>query len=76
MTLIQSVYQGLNLLYDNLYRDYLLDLLSMQMDRIVRDYERISFGPGQRFVSKGCYILQLGPGKDPALIPRSEWVIQ
>jgi hypothetical protein len=74
--LVQSVYQGLNLLYDNLYRDYLLDLLSMQMDRIVRDYERISFGPGQRYVSKGCYILQLGPGKDPALLPRSEWVIQ
>ena len=76
MMLFQAVYQGLNLLYDDLYRDYLLDLLSMQMDRIVRDYERISFGPGQRFVSKGCYILQLGPGKDPALLPRSEWVIQ
>lgn len=74
--LIQSVYQGLNLLYDNLYRDYLLDLLSMQMDRLVRDYERISFGPGQRYVSKGCYIIQLGPGADPALIPKSEWVIQ
>jgi len=74
--LIQSVYQGLNLLYDNLYRDYLLDLLSMQMDRIVRDYERISFGPGQRYVSKGCYIIQLGPGAEPALIPKSEWVIQ
>ena len=74
--LIQSVYQGLNKLYDNLYRDYLLDLLSMQMDRIVRDYERISFGPGQRYVSKGCYIIQLGPGTDPELIPRSEWVIQ
>ena len=74
--LIQSVYQGLNLLYDNLYRDYLLDLLSMQMDRIVRDYERISFGPGQRYVSKGCYIIQLGPGAEPPLIPKSEWVIQ
>jgi len=71
----QATLQGLNLIYDNLYRDHLLDVMSMQMDLIVRDYERFSFGPGQRYVSKGCYILQLGSGNDPALLPRSEWVI-
>jgi hypothetical protein len=72
----QAILQGLNRLYDNLYRDHLLDIMSMQMDLTVRDYERFSFGPGQRFASKGCYIIQLGPGTDPALIPKSEWVIQ
>jgi hypothetical protein len=71
----QATLQGLNLIYDNLYRDHLLDVISMQMDLIVRDYERFSFGPGQRYVSKGCYIIQLGPGSDPQLLPRSEWVI-
>jgi len=71
----QATLQGLNLIYDNLYRDHLLDVMSMQMDVTVRDYERFSFGPGQRYVSKGCYIIQLGPGNDPALIPRSEWVM-
>jgi len=71
----QATLQGLNLIYDNLYRDHLLDVMSMQMDVIVRDYERLSFGPGQRFASKGCYIIQLGPGPEPALLPRSEWVI-
>lgn len=71
----QSTLLGLSLLYDNLYRDNLLDIMSMQMDLIVRDYERLSFGPGQRYASKGCYIIQLGPGPDPALVPRSEWVI-
>lgn len=45
------------------------------MDLVVKDYERLSFGPGQRYVSKGCYIIQLGPGDDPPLLPRSEWVI-
>lgn len=70
----QVVLQGVNLIYDNLYRDHLLDVLSMQMDVTVEDYERFSFGPGQRFVSKGCYIIQLGRGKEPALLPRSEWV--
>ena len=71
----QATLRGLNLLYGNLYRDHLLDIMSTQMDLIVRDYERFSFGPGQRYVSKGCYIIQLGPGANPALLPRSEWVI-
>lgn len=70
----QAVLRGLNLLYDNLQRDHLLDVMSMQMDLTLRDYERLSFGPGQRYVSKGCYIIQLGPGADPPLLPRSEWV--
>jgi hypothetical protein len=71
----QSVQRGLSLLYDNLYRDNLLDIMSMQMDLIVRDYERLSFGPGQRYASKGCYLIQLGGGAEPAIIPRSEWII-
>lgn len=71
----QATLQGLNLLNDNLHRDHLLDIMSMQMDLVVRDYERFSFGPGQRYVSKGCYIIQLGPGAEPALLPRSEWVV-
>lgn len=67
--------QGLRDLENNLYRDHLLDEMSMQMDRTVFDYERLSSGPGQRYASKGCYILQLGPGPEPELIPRSEWVV-
>jgi len=73
--LSQAVTQGLLNIEDNLYRDYLLDELSMQMDRVTFDFERFSFGPGQRYSSKGCYILQLGPGTEPELIPRSEWVV-
>lgn len=73
--LTQVVLRGLYLLYDNLYQDHLLDIISTQMDTTVRDFERFSFGPGQRYVSKGCYIIQLGPGTDPALLQRSDWVI-
>lgn len=72
--LIQAALQGLRQLEDNLYQDHLLDVMSMQMDQIVPDYERLSFGPGQRYASKGCYIIQLGPGDKPELIKRSEWV--
>jgi hypothetical protein len=70
----QVTQRGLNLLYDNLYRDHLYDVMSMQMDQTVLDYERFSFGPGQRYVSKGCYVIQLGPGAEPELLPRTPWV--
>jgi hypothetical protein len=59
----------------NYYRDYLFDVIGMMADTNSVDYERISFGPGQRYVSKGCYIVQLSPGQIPDLIKRSDWVI-
>lgn len=70
----QILLRTINQMNDNLHRDYLLDIIGMQMDITVRDYERISFGPGQRYLSKGCYIIQLGAGKNPSLIQKSEWV--
>lgn len=60
---------------EQFYRDYLLDLISMVKDLEVPLYERMSFGPGQRYASKGCYIVQLGKGNNPELLVRSEWVI-
>lgn len=57
------------------YRDNFLDVLGMVEDQVVPLYERLSFGPGQRYASKGCYIVQLGPGEAPELLKKSEWVI-
>ncbi len=60
------------------YRDYLLDMASELADknRTIPLYTRISFGPGQLYASKGCYITQLDPGGSRALLRKSEWVIQ
>jgi hypothetical protein len=62
---------------DNFYRDYLLDAMDMMIDQTfaIAPYERVSFGPGQRYASKGCYVVQLGPGPQPDLLKRSEWVV-
>jgi hypothetical protein len=59
----------------NYYRDYLFDVVGMMADSGSLDFERISFGPDQRYLSKGCYIVQLSPGPKPELIKRSDWVI-
>lgn len=59
----------------NFYRDYLFDVIGMQQDIQLPLYERLSFGPEQRYASKGCYIVQLSKGELAELVRRSEWVI-
>lgn len=59
----------------NYYRDTFLDVISMIPDQTPLDYERLSFGPGQRYASKGCNIVQLTEGANPVLVKKSDWVI-
>jgi ABC-type branched-subunit amino acid transport system substrate-binding protein len=59
----------------NYYRDNLLDQISMIQDMDLPLYERLSFGPGQRYASKGCYIVQLSTSEKNQLIKKSTWVI-
>jgi len=60
------------------YRDYFIELLEATPDLSVIPvtYPRLSFGTGQRYASKGCYIVQLTDGPRPELVKRSEWIIQ
>jgi len=74
-SLIQVLKQALMDMDRFYYRDAFLDAIGMQKDQILPDYERLSFGPGQRYASKGCYVMQLGPGDRPALVKQSDWVI-
>ncbi len=62
---------------DDFYRDYFFDILDMMRDQYysIAVYPRLSFGPGQRYASKGCYIVQIVGGEDPHLEKRSNWVI-
>lgn len=73
--LIKVLERALREMKENFYRDYLLDIISMGIDLDVPLYERMSFGPGQRYASKGCYIVQLGKGNNPVLVKKSSWVI-
>jgi len=72
------------------YRDNLLDsigmsrnaggMASMSMGGEVPEetfplYKRLSFAAGQRYASKGCYIVQLTKGENPGLVAKSDWVI-
>jgi hypothetical protein len=60
----------------NYYRDHFLDVFDMQRDQTytVLNYPRLSFGPGQRYAAKGCYLVQLTEGPAPELVPKNDWV--
>lgn len=59
------------------YRDRFVDIIDMMRDEYysIGSYPRVSFGPGQRYASKGCYIVQLNDGETVDLIPKSGWVV-
>jgi len=59
------------------YRDRFLDIFDMMRDEYysIGCYPRVSFGPGQRYASKGCYIAQASDDEAPVLIPKSGWVV-
>jgi len=75
--IVRMLSEQLGMLKGYYYRDRLLELIDMMPDQSydVVLYPRLSFGPGQRYASKGCYIVQLTEGPHPELVKRSEWVI-
>jgi hypothetical protein len=53
------------------YRDYLLDMIdhSQRMDAYVANYPWISFGPEQRYLAKGAYIINLQSNEARWIVP-------
>ncbi|NVO00963.1 MAG: ABC transporter substrate-binding protein [Geobacteraceae bacterium] len=75
MASLRVLTQALKEMRGDFFRDYLFDTISMMQDLELPLYERLSFGPEQRYASKGCYVVQLSKGEKPDLIKKSDWVI-
>jgi hypothetical protein len=74
-TMTDIVSEVLGRMERNFYRDYMLDLTDLLQDQIQTDYEKLTFTPGKRYASEGCYIMQMSGGPDPVLTPRSGWAL-
>ncbi len=74
-TITQLVTMSLMDMGGSYYSDNFFDVMSMLADQASPVFGRLSFGPGQRYASKGCYIVQLTKGSDPELLRKSDWVI-
>ncbi len=61
---------GMTHIKRNFYRDYLLDVIDhvQRMSVFVGNYPRVSFGPEQRYLAKGAYVIDLKTKK-------SRWVV-
>ena len=68
---------GIKHMRSEFFRDYFLEGFDMMIDQdyAIAVYPRLTFGPGQRYASKGCYVIQLTKGQPPELVKKSDWVI-
>jgi hypothetical protein len=76
-SLFSTLTGALAMMRNYVYRDYFVELIEKTPDLTVVPvpYPRMSFGTGQRYASKGCYVVQLSEGPKPELVKRSEWII-
>jgi len=58
-------------------RDYFLEIVEHETESVPWPtvYPRVSLGPGQRFASKGCYILRYPERPGGAMTPSGDWII-
>lgn len=76
--LLKSVFsEALNSTAGEFYREYFLDTLDEGRDQLQTSltYPSLSFGPGQRYASKGCYVVTITKGANPKVVRQSDWVI-
>jgi hypothetical protein len=63
---------------DNFVRDYLVELVEEQLsERLVNGYfSRLGLAPGQRFASKGGYLVRLADAAGgPRIVAESSWIV-
>ena len=58
-------------------REYLLERVEHRLGTALEPsiYPRLSLGPGQRYASKGSYIVRVGGAEQGQLTPVSDWIV-
>lgn len=76
-TSVMLLGNALRHLRGNYYRDYVLELLEHKVENAVVTsvYPRLSIGPGQRYASKGAYILKISKDPKHPLSSTGPWII-
>jgi hypothetical protein len=69
--------ENLGHMLDNFLRDYLVEQLEAMLGRRILTgyYPRFGLGPGQRFASKGGYIVRFTGPDEKKLAPEGDWIV-
>ena len=69
--------EGMAQLANNYLRDYLIERIEMMVGRPLPGsvYPRLGLGQGQRFASKGGYIVRFAPPESHRLAAESGWIV-
>jgi hypothetical protein len=70
------VSETLNHIVDAFVRDYLIERVEMALDHRVLTgyYPRLTLAPGQRFASKGGYVVRFADSQGTKVAPLGEWI--
>lgn len=69
--------ETLNEMLDSFYGDYLVERVEMMISRRVLSghYPRFGLAPGQRFLSKGGYIVRFAAPQGTAVLAEGDWTV-
>jgi len=69
--------EALDHLLGNFSRDYFIDWIEHQAEDALTPsaYPRMALGPGQRYGSKGCYILTYSKDAEDWVTPVGGWIV-
>lgn len=61
----------------NFSRDYFIERVEQMTEQSLSSavYPRLSLGPGQRYASRGSYVVRFSGGGENMLVPVSEWIV-
>ncbi|MEE9413351.1 MAG: c-type cytochrome [Methylococcales bacterium] len=74
---LTMVQYGLEAIVDSFSRDYLLEYVEHEAENALNPgtFPRLSLGPGQRFASKGAYVVKLDPNANNQIVTASDWIV-
>jgi hypothetical protein len=67
----------LNHMVDTFVRDYLIERIEGMLEHrvITGYYPRLALAPGQRFASKGGFLVRFAEPAGSRIVPDSDWII-
>ena len=74
LTMVQF---GLDQILDDYYRDYLVEAIEHEAESHLDNgtHPALALGPGQRFASKGAYVVKIDAGSQGGFRAVSEWIV-